>query len=230
MAASLKDKLIDFFGFFKEHKGWAIVIALVNLVGIGYGFYYYGSQFEVTPAWLWWLVPDSPLAVLWAELALGAYWLLRARPAWLDALAFIGNVQVGLWTCYALVAYEDDFHTLDVFQGEGPLSLNTVLWLGHLAMAALALVFVKGLRDRAREAPRAVWVAIGIGAGYYLVNDVVDYFGPDFSKAQLGCGLRPHTIPCDAGEPALTAITFALTLLSTGLLVWLVRPRVRGSS
>ena len=217
--------MVSFFGFFKEHRAWALVIALVNLVGIGYGFYYYGAQFASTPPWLWWLVPDSPLAVLWAQLALAAYWLLRARPGWLDALAFVGNVQVGLWTCYVLLAYEDAFHTLDFLQGEGPIALNTVLWFGHLAMAALALVFVKGLRDRAAGSPAAVWAAIGIAAAYYLVNDVVDYFGPSYGRTT--CGLRPYTVPCGPGETTLAAVTFGLTIGATLLLAWLTRPADR---
>lgn len=216
----LKDRIVDFFGFFKEHRGWAAFIALVNLVGIGYGFYYYGEQFALTPVWLWWLVPDSPLAVLWAELALAAYWLLprgkSERWLWLDALAFVGNVQVGLWTCYVLLAYERHFMTLDFLQG-GAVTLNTILWFGHLGMAVLALIYVKGLR-----AARAWW-ALGIAAAYYLVNDVVDYFGPDY--VGRGCGLRPYTVPCDAAqEPALTAVTFGLTALSLAVLAWLMRP------
>jgi hypothetical protein len=36
--ASLKDRIVDFFGWFKEHRGWAAFIAVVNLVGIAYGF------------------------------------------------------------------------------------------------------------------------------------------------------------------------------------------------
>lgn len=214
-----KDRFVDFFGFFKEHRAWAALIALVNLVGIAYGFYYYGSQFAVTPAWLWWLVPDSPLAVLWAQLALGAYWLLprsRARWLWLDALAFVGNVQVGLWTCYVLLAYESQFHTLDFLQGEGGIHLNSILWVGHFGMAALALIFVKGLREA-----RARW-AVGVAASYYLLNDVVDYFGPDF--VGRGCGMRPYTVPCTGHEPVLAAVTFGLTLVSSALLLWLMRP------
>ncbi|HET6406105.1 MAG TPA: DUF1405 domain-containing protein [Candidatus Thermoplasmatota archaeon] len=217
----LRARVVDFFGFFKEHRAWALVIALVNLVGIAYGFYYYGQQFAATPWYLWWLVPDSPLAVLWAQAALAAYWLLDRRPGWLDALAFVGNVQVGLWTCYVLLAYEPHFHTLDFLQGEGPVALNTVLWFGHLGMAALALIFVKGLRERAREAPRAAWLAVGVAAAYYLLNDVVDYFGPDHLGS--GCGMRPYTVPCTPQEPVLAAVTFGLTLASVGLLAWLMR-------
>lgn len=214
---------MDFFGSFKERRAWAILIGLVNLVGIAYGFYYYGDQFRVTPVWLWWLVPDSPLAVLWAQAALLAYWLLRAKPGWLDALAFVGNVQVGLWTCYVLLAYEESFHTLDFLQGEGPIALNSVLWIGHLGMAALALIYVKGLRERARAEPRAAWLAIGIAAAYYLLNDVVDYFGPD--HVGRGCGMRPYTVPCNANEPVLAAVTFGLTVASVVALAWLTRPR-----
>lgn len=215
--------LVRFFGFFKAHPGWAVLIGLVNLVGIAYGFYYYGRQFAVTPAWLWWLVPDSPLAVLWAQLALMAFWLLRRKPGVLDALAFVGNVQVGLWTCFVLLAYEDGFHTLDFLQGEGPVHLNTVLWVGHFGMAVLALVFVEGLRARAAVERRAVALAVLLAAGYYLLQDAVDYFGPDF--VGRGCGMRPYTVPCDAREPVLAAVTFALTLLAAGALAWLALGR-----
>lgn len=215
----MRDRLVSFFGAFKEHRAWAALIGLVNLVGIAYGFYYYGDQFRVTPIWLWPLVPDSPLAVLWAELALLAYWLLPARARgrwlWLDALAFVGNVQVGLWTCYVLLAYPS-FGTLDFLHG-GPIRLNTILWVGHLGMAALALIYVKGLREA-----RAMW-AVGVAAAYYLLNDIVDYFGPDHSGS--GCGLRPYTVPCDGHEPVLTVVTFGLTLGAVGALAWLVKRR-----
>lgn len=204
-------------GYFKEARAWAALIAIINLVGIAYGFYYYSDQFFVTPAWLWWLVPDSPLAVLWAELALAAYWLVpRERVGkwlWLDALAFIGNVQVGLWTCYVLLAYPG-FGTLDFLHG-GTIKLNTVLWVGHLGMAVLGLIFVKGLRDA-----KAYW-AVGVAAAYYILNDVVDYFGPDY--VGRGCGMRPYTVPCNAQEPTLTVVTFGLTVAATAALVWLMR-------
>lgn len=206
------------FHFFKADRRWALVIALVNLVGIAYGFYYYQKQFASTPAWLWWLVPDSPLAVLWAELALLLYWLGR-KPGVLDALAFIGNVQVGLWTCYVLLAYEDAFHTLDFAQGEGPIVLNTVLWFAHLGMAVLALVFAWGLRERAAREPRAVAWALGLAAAYYLVQDVVDYWGPGFANEP--CGLRPYTVRCDGREPVTAAVTLGLTLAAAGWLAWL---------
>jgi uncharacterized membrane protein YpjA len=222
---------VAFFGRFKTTPGWAVLIALINLVGIAYGFYYYLPQFRVTPVWLWPFVPDSPLAVLWAELALLAFWL-RRRPGWLDALAFVGNVQVGLWTAYVLLAYAPYMGTFDTepwpggFQGP---SLNAVLLVGHLGMAVLGLIFLQGLRDEARADRRRVAWALGIAAGYYLVNDALDYFGPDFGGAVVGhgCGMRPYTVPCLAGGPetALTAVTFGLTLVGLAALWLAVWPR-----
>lgn len=208
--------LIGFFDQFKTKRGWALLIALINLVGIAYGFYYYRDQFQVTPWWLWVFVPDSPLAVLWAEAALIGYWL-GWRAGVLDALAFIGNVQVGLWTVYVLLAYADAFGTYT-------LNLNTVLLGAHAGMAVLALIFLEGLRRERAVAPRRAWLAVGLAAAYYLVNDALDYFGPDFNPFETGCGMRPYTVPCDpALEGALTAVTFGLTMLGALALVVAMR-------
>lgn len=221
--------LVAWLGRFKTARSWALLIAVINLVGIVYGFVYYLPQFRATP-WYWWpFVPDSPLAVLWAELALLAFWL-RWRPGILDALAFVGNVQVGLWTTYVFLAYPS-FHALDFLHG-GRVTLNSVLFVGHLGMAALALIFVAGLR--ALPKARLAW-AIGGAAAYYVVNDIVDYFGPTYplldprdgpAHACHDHGLRPFTVPCREGaEASLTIATFLLTALSVVALWALTRPR-----
>jgi uncharacterized membrane protein YpjA len=215
--------LVAFFGRFKTARAWAAIIAAINLVGIVYGFYYYREQFAVTPVWLWPFVPDSPLAVLWAELALIAYWI-GWRPGALDALAFVGNVQVGLWTVYVLLAYASDFGTY-------AMNLNTILLAGHAGMAVLGTIFLDGLRKEHGVAPRRAWIAIGVAAAYYLVNDALDYLGRyvglDF--VGRGCGLRPFTVPCRLGAPEswLAAVTFGLTLLGVVTMALVVRARSR---
>lgn len=211
---------VEWFGRFKTTAHWALLIALVNLVGIVYGFYYYLPQFAKTPVPLWIFAPDSPLAVLWAELALLAYWLHRRaggvgeRPgvlaATLDALAFIGNVQVGLWTVYVLLVYHQDFKTFT-------LNLNSLLLVGHAGMVLLALPFLAGMRARHRAAPRVALAGLAIATTYYLVQDALDYFGPDFMDR--GCGMRPHTVPCEPTlEIILAAVTFGLTAFSAAVL------------
>jgi uncharacterized membrane protein YpjA len=206
---------VGFFGRFKTQKSWAWLIAAINLVGIAYGFYYYAEQFRQTPWYLWPFVPDSPLAVLWAELALLGYWVGRRVMA-LEALAVVGNVQVGLWTVYVLLAYAKEFRTYE-------LTLNTVLLAGHAGMAVLALIYLEGIRDCRAKMPRRAWIGIGVAAAYYLLNDALDYFGPDYLKS--GCGMRPYTVPCDAArEPLLTAVTLGLTLTALVFLTLATRP------
>lgn len=210
---------LAFFDLFKTRRALAVPIAVVNLVGIAYGFYYYLPQFQATPVYLWPFVPDSPLAVLWAELALLAWWLGR-KPGALDALAVVGNVQVGLWTVYVLLAYAQDGTTvlgtryLGMLFPRGELHvLNAVLLVAHAGMVLLALLFLHGLRERRRASPRAYGIALGVAAAYYLLNDLLDYFGPDH-LGKGGCGIRPHTIPCDPVlEPVTTFVTFGLTAL-----------------
>lgn len=209
------------FGRFKTVPGWALAVAALNVGGILYGFYYYLPQLARTPVAYWPFVPDSPLAVLWAQLALGAYWLHRWRTgrreeatglgaASLDALAALGNVQVGLWTVYVLVRYADAFGTF-------ALNVSTLLLVSHAGMAALGLLFLHGMRQRARARPLVQLAGLGCAAAYYLVQDWLDYFGPDFMDR--GCAMRPHTVPCEPGlEAALAAVTFGLTLcVSAGL-------------
>ena len=224
---------IAFFGEFKKRAGWALLIGAINLVGIAYGFYYYRAQFATTPWWLWVFVPDSPLAVLWAELALAAWWLQEKRGAshetwWeasLDTLAFVGNVQVGLWTVYVLSAYAG-FGTFDFLHG-GPVELNTVLLVGHAGMAVLGLVFVQGMRERSGRARRTMGIGLAVGAAYYLANDILDYAGQNlgFDYQHNGCGLRPYTVPCDLHGPEtmLAFVTFGLTLGGLAALWALVR-------
>src|ERR1051325_8111003 len=185
---------VELFGRFKTQRAWAWLIGAINLVGIAYGFYYYAPQFARTPWYLWIFVPDSPLAVLWAELALLGYWLGRRAMA-IEALAVVGNVQVGVWTVYVLLAYAKEFGTYT-------LNLNTILLAGHAGMAVLALIHLAGLPECRAKTPPTASTGIAIAAAYYLANDAIDYFGPD--HLHNGCGLRPYTVPCDpAREPYL---------------------------
>lgn len=221
---------VAWLGAFKTTPGWAFAIAALNLAGIAYGFYYYLPQLARTPVVLWAFVPDSPLAVLWAQLALLAYWLHRwrgrsgeavgATAATLDALAVLGNVQVGLWTVYVLTAYAGAFDTFSP-------SWNGVLLVAHAGMVGLGLLYLRGLRARARARPRVQAVGLALATAYYLVQDAFDYAGPDYMDR--GCAMRPHTVPCDPHlEVVLATVTFGLTLaVAGGLALWLVLDRRR---
>lgn len=215
------------FGRFKTAPGWAAAVAALNAGGVLYGMYYYLPQLARTPVAYWPFVPDSPLAVLWALLALAAYWLHRWRgrsgpeptglgAATLDALAALGNVQVGAWTVYVLVVYADAFGTF-------AMDVSALLLVSHAGMVGLGLLFLHGMRERVRLGARRVQlVGLALATAYYLVQDWLDYFGPDFMDR--GCAMRPHTVPCDPHlEAVLAAVTFGLSaLVAAGLVAALL--------
>ena len=216
------------FDRFRTSPRWALLVALANVAGLAYGFWFYLPQLERTPVAYWPFVPDSPLALLGAQLALLAFWLHRRAgrageapgvgAATLDALAFLGCAQMGLWSVYVLTAYAAQLNTF-------AWGRSLFLLVSHAAMAGLALLFLHGMRTRARARPRAQAVGLALAAAYYLVQDALDYLGPDFMDR--GCGLRPHIVPCDPHrEMVLAAVTLGLTLvLAAGLAAWLFARR-----
>lgn len=214
--------ILDRLQWFKDDPRGLAAVLLVNVGGIAYGFYYYLEQFRLTPPYLWIFVPDSPWAVLWAQLALVAY-AMKRRSDVLDALAFVGNVQVGLWTAYVLIVYRESFGTFDFTNG---VDLNFVLLWLHLGMVALAFLFVRDLAASVAGNARKLWTAVGAAAGVYLVNDALDYFAfrdAGFYGEGWTCGIRPITVPCIPGmEEVLAAFTITLTLVSAAFLAFLL--------
>jgi len=141
---------------------FAWLVVAINLVGTAFGFWYYSGQFAETTAALWPWVPDSPLATLFIALAIACWKLGREQP-WLTALAFFGNIVLGLWTPYTLLAFADSYTYLS------PVMYHFLFW-SHLAMVVQALVLY-----RISDFP--VW-AVAVAAGWYWSNLIVDYFVP----------------------------------------------------
>jgi uncharacterized membrane protein YpjA len=151
----------------------AYPIAIVNLLGTLFGFWYYGfhplplsdplfvSQFARTPTVMWPFVPDSPVATLFIALSLIA-WKRGWNAEWLHALAFFGCIKLGLWTpCVQLVING---------LGDTPLWMYHFLVWSHAAMAVEAFLI-----HRYSDFPVG---AVALAVGWYLWNDVVDYFVP----------------------------------------------------
>ncbi|WP_225335005.1 DUF1405 domain-containing protein [Halomicrobium urmianum] len=148
-------------------------IALVNLVGTLFGFWYYAGrpldaappliegQLGAAPLAAWPLVPDSPVATMFIGLSLVA-WRLDWQAESLHALAFFGCIKLGLWTPFVQL----------VLNGPGGIAswLYWFLVLSHLAMVLEAFL----IHRYARFTVPAVAVAVA----WYAFNDVVDYFVP----------------------------------------------------
>ena len=148
-------------------------IALVNLVGTLFGFWYYAGrpletapplvegQLGAAPLAAWPLIPDSPVATLFIGLSLVA-WKLDWDADVLHVLAFFGCIKLGLWTPYVQL----------VLNGSGGIAawLYWFLILSHLAMMVEAFVIH-------RYADFSVG-AVAVAVGWYAGNDIVDYFLP----------------------------------------------------
>ncbi|WP_436924890.1 DUF1405 domain-containing protein [Halosimplex amylolyticum] len=148
-------------------------IALVNLVGTLFGFWYYagqptdfappllGGQLGAAPLVAYPLIPDSPVATMFIGLSLVA-WRLDIDAGPLHMLAFFGCIKLGLWTPYVQL----------VLNGPGGIAawLYWFLIVSHLAMAVEAFLIH-------RYAAFSVG-SVAVALAWYGFNDVVDYFWP----------------------------------------------------
>jgi len=193
-------------------------IALVNLVGTLFGFWYYagqptdlappllGGQLGAAPLAAYPLVPDSPVATMFIGLSLVA-WKLDIDAGPLHALAFFGCIKLGLWTPFVQL----------VLNGPGGIAawLYWFLILSHLAMAVEAFLI-----HRYAAFPVG---SVAVALAWYGFNDVVDYFWPilegphhTWLRAEpfLAAGLPDHTVPA---HDLAAAWAVVLTLLATFL-------------
>ncbi|QRV13651.1 DUF1405 domain-containing protein [Haloterrigena salifodinae] len=187
---------------------FAWLVVAINLAGTAFGFWYYGPQLGGTPAVMWPWVPDSPMATLLIALAI-ACWKLGYEQPWLTSLAFFGNVILGLWTPYTLLAFADAYSYLD------PLMYQFLFW-SHLSMVVQALVL-----HRISDFP--VW-GVAVAVAWYGSNLVVDYFvpiagGPHHTVIPVP-GDEPMFLGADAlGVVAAGEVTFALLAVFLALAI-----------
>lgn len=134
-------------------------LAIINLAGSIFGFYYYIPQLMETEPSLWIWVVDSPLATL--SLAVALIMRLKNRSSTLvEGFAFISNLKYGLWTCLVLLFYSEGF-----LLNEG-LYMYLFLFFSHLGMALQSFILLEDLEFG--------WVVPL--AGWFLLNDTLDYF------------------------------------------------------
>ncbi|GAB3019931.1 DUF1405 domain-containing protein [Natronobiforma cellulositropha] len=186
---------------------YAWLVVAINLAGTVFGFWYYRHQFTVEPMVMWPFVPDSPVATLSIALAI-ACWKLGYELPWLTALAFFGNVILGLWTPYVLLAFAD------VYVAQLHPAMYLFLFFSHLAMVVQALVL-----HRITDFP--VW-AVAVALCWYGVDLIVDFSVPIVGEphhTQLPVAREtPMYLGADAlGVAAAGATAFTLLALFLAL-------------
>lgn len=182
----------------------AWLIVAVNLVGTAFGFWYYRFQFAGASVVAWPFIPDSPMATLFIAGSLAAY-ELDLDADWLHMLAFVGLIKLGLWTPFVQL----------VVNGQGDLAtwLYQFLVWSHLAMALEAFLVHRYATFSVR--------AVGVAVGWYLLNDVVDYFVPlagevhhTLLRGEYVNGFADHSL---LAHDLAAAAAVTLTVLATFL-------------
>ena len=196
-------------------------IAIVNLLGTAFGFWYYGIQpfsapiihvqFAITAPEMWLFVPDSPVATGFIGLSLIA-WRLDWQAEWIHVLAFFGCIKLGLWTPYVQLVVN------------GPGNLNPIMY--HFLIWSHALMAVEAfLIYRYSRFP--VW-AIAVATVWYTINDVVDYFLPivgdphhTLLRAEATVTGFDHSLAAhDQAAAGAVVLTIAAVFLATATRVW----------
>lgn len=178
---------------------WLVVA--INLAGTAFGFWYYRFQFARVPREMWLFVPDSPAATLFVALALGA-WALGRQNDYLTALAFVGNVSLGFWSPFVILAFTEAWFDASATW------LVIFLFTSHLAMVAQAF-----LLHRISEFPVR---AVAVATAWYTVDLLMDFFVPI-----LG---RPTHTPLPLSPDAAAFTTTALQVAAGGAVLLTVLP------
>ncbi|MEW6663020.1 MAG: DUF1405 domain-containing protein [Bacillota bacterium] len=171
-------------------RRWFLVtLAIINLAGSVYGYYWYSPQLAVTPWWWWPLVTDSPLSTTLMAVVVGAFWAGRPLP-FLPLVAYTTVIKYGVWASVIILDYW--------FQGGEQDFILWMLFLSHLGMALQGYLFWRHLKATWKEGLAAVlWMGL---------NDLVDYAG----------GLHPNLYtPQQLPLAAVTGISLTILLTVT---------------
>lgn len=183
--------IIDFFFWFKKEPTARFIVLVSCIIGTLFGFYYYLGQFEITPVYLWFFVPDSPFFTLTYVIVL-LFYSFGMRSNTFDVFAFIGLNKVAIWTIFVL------FFNYEHYFSPETRNFRFVILLLHVGMILVALTLLK---EMGKLKPGGYLLIFG----FFVVSDVFDY----------AAGTHP-IIPAGSIEVVMQ-VTFALTIMTSTL-------------
>lgn len=144
-------------------KGYRLLLALVmiiNLLGVGFGFYYYQGLLSSSPLWALPFTPDSPLSTF--LFALSIFLLLIGRKNdLLSALASVYVMKYGLWTMFVIQYYSY------YFLSPALADYYWLMFMLHLGMVIEPVLIIHTIRRRR--------MVLFVPLIWLLLNDLVDY-------------------------------------------------------
>ncbi|HCW9757638.1 TPA: DUF1405 domain-containing protein [Staphylococcus aureus] len=144
-------------------RSWLMMLLICNILGMIYGYIWYGEQLSHTPWQFKIFVPDSPTAILFLVISISLI-LIRKQNSIIDALAFVTLFKYGIWAVIMNILFiiEQDDITVN----------GLVLMFSHSIMAVQAIYFYPRFKRS--------MIGISVAMTWVFLNDYIDYFHLQF--------------------------------------------------
>lgn len=144
-------------------RSWLMMLLICNILGMIYGYIWYGEQLSHTPWQFKIFVPDSPTAILFLVISISLI-LIRKQNSIIDALAFVTLFKYGIWAVIMNILFIIE---------QGDITVNgLVLMLSHSIMAVQAIYFYPRFKRS--------MIGISVAMTWVFLNDYIDYFHLQF--------------------------------------------------
>lgn len=140
-------------------RSWLMMLLICNILGMIYGYIWYGEQLSHTPWQFKIFVPDSPTAILFLVISISLI-LIRKQNSIIDALAFVTLFKYGIWAVIMNILFIIE---------QGDITVNgLVLMFSHSIMAVQAIYFYPRFKRS--------MIGIIVAMTWVFLNDYIDYF------------------------------------------------------
>ncbi|MCO4454727.1 hypothetical protein AXE89_01395 [Staphylococcus aureus] len=144
-------------------RSWLMMLLICNILGMIYGYIWYGEQLSHTPWQFKIFVPDSPTAILFLVISISLI-LIRKQNSIIDALAFVTLFKYGIWAVIMNILFIIE---------QGDITVNgLVLKFSHSIMAVQAIYFYPRFKRS--------MIGISVAMTWVFLNDYIDYFHLQF--------------------------------------------------
>ncbi|WP_256061889.1 DUF1405 domain-containing protein [Staphylococcus aureus] len=144
-------------------RSWLMMLLICNILGMIYGYIWYGEQLSHTPWQFKIFVPDSPTAIFFLVISISLI-LIRKQNSFIDALAFVTLFKYGIWVVIMNILFIIE---------QGDITVNgLVLMFSHSIMAVQAIYFYPRFKRS--------MIGISVAMTWVFLNDYIDYFHLQF--------------------------------------------------
>ncbi|WP_123898538.1 DUF1405 domain-containing protein [Staphylococcus aureus] len=144
-------------------RSWLMMLLICNILGMIYGYIWYGEQLSHTPWQFKIFVPDSPTAILFLVISISLI-LIQKQNSIIDALAFVTLFKYGIWAVIMNILFIIE---------QGDITVNgLVLMFSHSIMAVQAIYFYPRFKRS--------MIGISVAMTWVFLNDYIDYFRLQF--------------------------------------------------